>query len=144
VSVNAVGTFVISIVASFVFLGLVPVLAGYRPVVVASGSMAPSLRTSDVVITDRPEGELAVGSVIDFQVGQESRIHRIVEVAAEGYRTKGDANQTVDGSLVARSDVNGVGVMVVPLVGLPAVWAGQGRWFHLVIVMVAFVAAPTS
>lgn len=131
IMLNSIGTFVSATVASLLILALAPVLFGYDSVVVASGSMGPALRTSDVVVLGRPVGQYPVGAVIDFRTGDGSRIHRIVEVTNSGYRTKGDANATPDTELVSHDDVRGVGMMVVPFVGIPQVLVAQGLWAQL-------------
>lgn len=123
------------------FLALAPSLFGYRPVVVSSGSMAPALRTTDVVVTEQPKDRLAAGTVIDFRSDGVSVIHRIVEVTEAGYRTKGDANQSADSTLVAADDVRGIGVMVVPLAGLPQILFAESRWLELIGLTVALSSA---
>lgn len=105
---------------------------GYRPVVVSSGSMAPTMRTGDIAVTD-PRGAIAVGTVIDFATGRGSRIHRVVGIEPNGYRTKGDANQSADSGIVATSQVRGTGVLLVPFVGLPRQWLAKGQWLQLAL-----------
>jgi signal peptidase len=91
-----------------------------RPVLsVASGSMAPAIRTGDLII-DTPvtlanASDLRVGQIISFHasVGSQTIItHRIVAVidrkGIEYYRTKGDANRAADAAPVPASDVLGV------------------------------------
>ncbi len=138
---HAVGTFVVSLALSLVFVALAPIVMGYRPVVVSSGSMAPALVGADVVVTERPDGPLSVGQVVDFRSAGQQVIHRVVGVTDTGYRTKGDANQTPDSSEVRDADVQGVGVMVIPLVGLPSLWIDQGRWPELVGLVVGLMVA---
>lgn len=131
--VHALGTFVCVLTVSLTLLALAPAAIGFRPLVVASGSMAPALRTSDVVVGRQPPDELGVGAVIDYDAGDANRIHRIVEVTDAGYRTQGDANPTPDPGLVAHEDVDSVGVMVVPFVGAPRLWVEEGEWLQLVV-----------
>ena len=138
---NTVGTFISALGASLLFLSLAPIVVGFRPVAVASGSMAPALRASDVVILDRPYGRLPEGAVIDYESGDGRRIHRIVEVVDAGYRTKGDANPAADSEFVPTAKVNGFGVMVVPFVGAPGRWLDDGRWLHLAALAVVVVSA---
>ena len=110
---------------------LVPVVLGYKPVLVSSTSMAPTLDRGDVVVTVPTDGDdLTVGAVIDHHVDGVRRIHRIVEVLPEGYRTKGDSRQ-IDPEVVDPTDVAGVGVVVVPLIGLPGVWLDSHHWVKL-------------
>ncbi len=117
-------------------LAQAPRVLGYRPVVVSSGSMEPMLQVGDVVVTN-PGGKIGVQSVIDFRVGDGTRIHRVIELLEDGYRTKGDANPTPDSTIVAPEDVRGTGALVVPLVGMPQRWAAAGRWAPLAASAVA-------
>jgi signal peptidase I len=143
VAVNAVSTFVVIMVGCLTALVIVPQLAGYRSVVVASGSMEPSLSVADVVVTKPPPDALPVGAVIDFEHNGSSRVHRIVEVVPGGYRTKGDANPSIDSGVVSTPAIRGYGLMVVPLAGLPPWLAGDGRWPELVGLGIVLVVAGT-
>lgn len=129
---NTIATFVLVISVGLSVLATLPLLGGYRSVVVSSGSMAPAIHTADVVVTESPiPDRIQVGSVIDYQTSQGTRIHRVVEVTASGYITQGDANPTPDAESPSREDVIGVGVYVVPFVGLPRVWLEQQSWWKL-------------
>ncbi len=125
---------------------LVMVATGWRPIVVTSGSMAPTLRPGDVLLVDDPSGEL-VGqrSVITFDDPRRGELvtHRVFEVLAEdrSYITKGDANPSPDTDRVAADDVVGIGRLVVPLIGLPVVWAAEGQLASVAATGVLSVAA---
>lgn len=130
---NLVATFVLVLLAGLAVIASTPRLLGYRPVVVTSGSMEPAIHRADVVVTKPSDGaDLRDGTVIDFVVGDDSVLHRITEVTPEGYRTAGDANRSADSTPVLPAQIRGIGVVVVPFIGLPAIWAGDGRWLHLV------------
>lgn len=132
---------VVSLFALIVLVGLVTIVlgawaVGYRPVVVTSGSMAPTVRTGDVVIT-RPVDvgdELGDQTVIDFDdpATAERRLHRVIEVTDRGYRTKGDANADADVEVVPPDHVHGAGFVLAPFVGYLPLWADEGRWDLLV------------
>ena len=141
VLVNAVGLYVVVLTVTLLLLSLAPSLAGFRPTVVSSESMSPALRTSDVVLLETFDGTVPVGTVIDYQVVDGNRIHRVIELTEGGYRTKGDANAVPDSTVVAHGDVNGIGVMAVPLVGLPVIWTDRGEWPKLTLLIAALVAA---
>ena len=140
---------VLSIFSLIVFGGLVVIILGawaigYRPVVVTSGSMEPTVRTGDVVIT-RPvhvDDELGDQTVIDFEdpVTAERRLHRVIEVTGTGYRTKGDANATADSDIVPPDHVRGAGFILAPFVGYLPMWAQDGAWVPLGISLVALIA----
>ncbi len=138
---HSISTFVTVLALSLGLLAVAPLALGYGAVVVSSGSMQPSLDVADAVVIDPAQDDLAVGTVIDYRVGSESRIHRIVEVTESGYRTKGDANPNADAELVAPGDVHGAGVMVVPFAGVPSWLVATGRWPHLLALVVVLALA---
>ena len=79
-------------------------LAGYRPVIVYSGSMEPSLRVGSLAFLEKtPSSTLQKGDVITFtDPYQPGRLvtHRITQTIerpeGRAYRTKGDANPAPD------------------------------------------------
>ena len=68
--------------------------------------MEPAIRADDLVIVHRQE-TYSAGDVIMFRSGANTTTHRVTEVTAEGYRTKGDANNTADADTVPPADVLG-------------------------------------
>jgi signal peptidase I len=119
------------------------VVPAWTPVVVTSGSMAPAIRTGDLVIISAvaPE-EVAPGHVVVFDdPGRGLVTHRVVDVEAGALRTQGDANRQVDSRPVDRSEVRGRGRLLVPAVGLPLVWAARADWLHVAAVAVTTVLA---
>lgn len=124
---------------------IAPVALGWSPVAVTSDSMAPSVDAGDIVFVESPGGrELETGSIIVFDDPAGRPVtHRIVGVTTDGdLVTRGDANARVDSTPVARDQVDGVGRMVIPKLGLPLVWLDDGRWAHLVVL--ALVIAATA
>ncbi len=118
--------------------------AGWNPVVIVSGSMAPVLRPGDVVmIEDRPDELLGQRSVITFDRDGDIITHRVFEVLEEkeAYVTKGDANPTPDTDLVPAASVIGAARLVIPLIGLPAVWLGRADLVSLGAFAVLSLAA---
>lgn len=125
-----------------------PVALGWQPSVVMSGSMEPAIRVGDVVLTREVPVE-------QFQPGH---VLLVEDPAAPGYRVmhrydhldehgglilRGDANRQADSTSVTAEDVLGVGVLRVPWVGLPYVWAAEGGYLRVglaalsVVVLVA-------
>ncbi|WP_197060598.1 signal peptidase I [Arthrobacter sp. L77] len=94
---SVVGTsLVIGAILAFLFLAIGPRFLGYQAATMLTGSIAPSIVPSDVVVTTRQP-------VADVQVVEDHRVetHRVIEVItnADGttaVRTKGDANEAVD------------------------------------------------
>jgi len=101
---------------------LLPVLVGWRPYLITSGSMRPDVPAGSVVLADR-DGTLsvAVGDVV--VVDDPARpghllAHRVAEVRADGALvTKGDANPARDARPVSPGRVVGRMRAVVPVLG---------------------------
>lgn len=72
-----------------------PAVLGCRVAVVLTGSMEPAIRADDLVLVHRQE-DYDVGDIIMFRSGGSTVTHRVTAVTAEGYRTRGDANNTED------------------------------------------------
>jgi signal peptidase len=89
----------------------------YEPVL--TGSMEPAISVGSVVAIKPVDSDaLRVGDVICFRFGDSMLVtHRIVNVTAEGFLTKGDANEELDVGVVRKENVVGVVVFVIPWVG---------------------------
>jgi signal peptidase I len=115
---------------SLLLWATLPALWGWTPTTVMSGSMGPHIRPGDVVVAMPIDAEdITIGQVLlvdDPDRTGELRLHRLVAKSPDGeLRLQGDANPTPDQSTVSAGDVHGVGVLLIPLVGLPAVWLHQ-------------------
>ncbi|MEM1332360.1 MAG: signal peptidase I, partial [Actinomycetota bacterium] len=106
-------------------------LAGWGPVVVTSDSMRPTLDAGDVVLVSA-DASIGQRDVIVFERGDALIAHRVFAVEDDFFITKGDANASPDTDPVAASDVVGAGRLVIPMVGLPIVWAQTGQWLPFV------------
>lgn len=101
------------IVKSYTSPDKVPDFFGYKPFIVLSGSMEPSIMTGDMVFVKETDPDsLEVGDVIAYKSGSAVVTHRIVEVKSENgetrYVTQGDANNAADQGLVKPADVEGI------------------------------------
>ncbi len=141
-AIHVLSTFVLVLLAGLGLAASAPALLGYEPVVVVSGSMEPAIRVADVVLTRPSDGrDLDNGTVINYEHEDGTRLHRIEATTDSGYRTAGDANLSSDSELVAPSQVRGVGTVVVPFVGMPALWVERGQWLYLIAAVIAVAAA---
>lgn len=141
IALHSAATFAVILGAGLVCLATVPNLLGYRSVVVTSGSMEPSIRTADIVVTSATDGqELSVGTVINHDAFDKTTLHRIVGITDDGYRTAGDANTVDDSTLVPTDSVKGIGTVVVPFVGYPALWVENQQWLKLGALALATLA----
>ena len=95
----------------------VPKIGGYCPLIVLTGSMEPAINSGDLIICKQIEGSaVKVGDIIAFfdpdSTGQAVLTHRVTEIVNENgslkFRTKGDANNSEDTSLVPVEDLVGI------------------------------------
>jgi len=126
----------LAVVACLVLWSVLPLLAGWTPRVILSGSMEPRVHVGDVIITrEVPATSLAKGQILtvtDPDHPGKTRTHRMLRTDADGRIVlKGDANREADSTPVAVEDVLGVGVVRVPYVGRPAYWLAERNWLAL-------------
>jgi signal peptidase I len=144
--VGVVGRTWLWFVAGCLAITLLPILIGWRPYVVQSGSMRPRIDVGDVILA-APASNAAelLGRVVVFSDPEKPgqvKSHRVVAVNPDGtLTTKGDANPTVDSSHVRFSDVRGMGRLLVTSAGLPLVWERAGEWWLLLIFLASLLAA---
>ncbi|MBQ9848750.1 MAG: signal peptidase I [Clostridia bacterium] len=101
-------------------------IAGFHVYAVLSGSMEPAYHVGSLIYVKEVDAhELKSGDVITFMVSDDTvATHRIVEVVPDEedptvvrFRTKGDANEAIDGSLVHYKNVIGTPVFSIPKLG---------------------------
>ena len=106
-------------------------LVGLTPYVVLSGSMEPNYHTGSLIYDKKVDPfTLKEGDVITFMVSEDTlATHRIVGVVPDEdepgtirFRTKGDANDSEDGTLVHYKNVVGTPVFTIPYLGYFSNW----------------------
>jgi signal peptidase len=128
------------IIGSFLHPDEVPGFLGYKPFIVLSDSMLPTISSGDLVLVKEVDVEkLEQGDVIAFREGTSVVTHRIVEVMNEGdakrFRTKGDNNNVADPLLVRPEMVEGVYLFAMPGFGKAAVFIQTPVGMTLVIAL---------
>ncbi len=114
---TAVLLFALYLAAARPLLGVQnPTVFGFSGAVVLTGSMSGALEPDDLIITRRQKSYTA-GDVISFSSGKATVTHRILAATADGYQTKGDANNAADAELVPAEKVLGRVVFVLPKAG---------------------------
>jgi signal peptidase len=132
-----------------------PLLLGWQPRVVLTGSMLPSVRPGDIAVVGPAKAanrSLPPGRVVLVRAPQLSSgyyLHRIVRYqdGTDNLITQGDANRQEDHEPVTPERVMGQLRLVVPDVGLPVVWLREkqtlrvagvaaGTWIALTLVLV--------
>lgn len=101
----------------------------YQALVIATGSMKPSIGIGDVVIVNKKDWEkqnsLRPGEVLAYRKDNMVICHRIIQVVRSGqevfYVTKGDNNEVADTLMVKRSQIVGIVKYKVRYVGYPTV-----------------------
>lgn len=127
-------------------------LAGWRLQVVLSGSMAPAMPVGSVAVVKPVDpSQVREGMALAFvDPADPARLvtHRVVEVSdARGsayFRTKGDANATVDALPVPAHAVRGKVGWVVPHLGAVLQWLQWPRGFLTLVVLPATVLVVTE
>ena len=115
-------------VLGFCLLALAPVVLGWRPYTVLTGSMRPNIQPGDVVM-DRPMkiSDADVGDVITFSDPSRNGVlvtHRIRSITRgpvqTDVETRGDANNASERWTIKTTDPVGRVVYVIPKVGFVA------------------------
>lgn len=112
VMVNLLAIICYIVVGVYVFISA-PLVAGYHPVIVLSGSMEPTFPVGSVLYyRQRGFTDIKMGDAITFVTGDNQvfvthRVYKINEIS-ETFVTKGDANKTTDPQVVPYSHVRGV------------------------------------
>lgn len=112
----------ILIVKAYVNPSEIPDFLGYKPFIVLSGSMQPTIMTGDIAIIKEynPE-QLKEGDIIAFRSGNAVVTHRILEITVEEgktvFITKGDNNKIEDKYPVQQEQVEGIFTRRIPKLG---------------------------
>lgn len=101
-------------------------LVGLQVFTVLSGSMEPTYHVGSLIYVKKVDPfQLKSGDVITFMLDEDTvATHRVVEVVPDEedasvirFRTKGDANEAEDGSLVHYRNIIGTPVFTIPKLG---------------------------
>lgn len=103
------------IVKSYIYPNKVPDFIGYKPLIVLSGSMEPTILTGDLILVKEADAEdIAQNDIIAFRNDANTETvvtHRVTEVLTENsevsFLTKGDANTGDDASQVKAEELEG-------------------------------------
>ena len=130
-------------------------LFGLQVFTILSGSMEPAYHTGSVIyVKEIDPADIEVGDPITFMLNEDTiATHRVVEVVPDEddpsvlrFRTKGDANESVDGSLVHYKNVIGTPVFTIPYLGYVASFIQNppGMYYAIALgaVLLAMVFLP--
>jgi signal peptidase len=126
----------VACIVGLLLVSVAPVLLGWKPTVVVSGSMMPSIRPGDVISAAPPPDRVKPGTVVLVENPAhpgELLMHRVIRFDDAGRMiTKGDANQTADTTPVPMANLVGIPRMRIPWIGLPYLWIRQGRYLPVI------------
>lgn len=87
-------------------------LFGYKPVLILSQSMEPTIPTGSIILIREKTEEPVENQIVLFRLNQFQMntfvTHRIIGKDSYGYRTKGDNNPSEDPGSVKEEDIYGV------------------------------------
>lgn len=121
-----ISTIVVILAVVLVILLVGPRILGMHVFSVLSGSMEPTYHVGALIYVKNVDtSDLKAGDVITFMLDEDTvATHRIVGIVPDEeapsvirFRTKGDANEVEDGSLVHYKNVIGTPVFTIPKLG---------------------------
>lgn len=99
-----------------------PSFMGIRTLTVLTGSMSPNLKPGDiVVIKEASKDSIKVGDVVTYNTDNILITHRVNQIINEEgnllFKTKGDANNTVDADAIRANQILGKKIIRIPYAG---------------------------
>ena len=126
---NVISTILVALVVLLALLLVGARVVGLQVFTVLSGSMEPTYHTGSLIYVKKVDPyTIEEGQPITFMLDENTvATHRVVEVVPDEddpstlrFRTKGDANDAEDGSLVHYKNVIGTPVFAIPKLGYAA------------------------
>ena len=117
-----------------------PMIFGYKPLVVLSGSMEPNIKTGSIVYYSKvSENELKVGDIITFKTETNGDFitHRINKIENGNYETKGDANKVPDLKTIRFDNIVGKDLNIsIPYLGYYVRFINEHLYLIIIIVTI--------
>jgi len=138
------------VIAGLALWATLPLVLGWQPTTVMSDSMAPRIRTGDIVVA-RPihlQDTTAISSLVPGRVllvddpdhPGRLRLHYVRTTDTGQLILRGDADAQDDSSPVAPAAVHGIAALRIPYAGLPITWARDGNLVALTGLALAALA----
>lgn len=103
----------------------IPDFLGYTPFIIVSGSMEPTIKTNEVIVTQKiNKSDIKVGDVLSYKSSKDDIVitHRLIEIKIENgeevYVMKGDNNLSVDDEKITYSQIQGKYINTIPFIGI--------------------------
>lgn len=114
-----------------------PIIFGYNPLVVLSGSMKPTYNVGSIIYY-KESNAIKIDDVIVFTCKDNSFVtHRVIDIVDEKYVTKGDANESADAERVMQQSIKGKAVNIeIPYIGYYIHYINTNFWVIVVVVII--------
>lgn len=126
-----------TLIISYALLVAGGLIFGLKTYAVCSPSMHPTFNTGDMLYVKKVDPqEVRVGDPITFEFGNNSTVtHRVVQIDLDEqcFYTKGDNNNSPDGTPVPFSSLKGVPIFSIPYIGIITYYIQNTPWKYLVI-----------
>lgn len=107
----------ISLLAFYILSSNFQFSSTYQSFVVQSGSMEPAIMTGDIIVVKKKDKYYPNETITFFNNSRQIVTHRIMEINEDMFSTKGDANRAGDDDEIAKDQVIGKVVLVIPKLG---------------------------
>ena len=119
---NKIKNFIFKIVYFLIIIYLlifIPSIWGYKPLVVISGSMEPTLTVGGILYYHEKNIEdFNSNDILVYELNDHIISHRVHDITENGFITKGDANNSYDSLLVNEKQILGEGTnWSIPYIG---------------------------
>lgn len=134
-------SYIVYIVIAAYLLLVAPILLGWRPVMVLSGSMEPTYHVGSVIYyKETAFDDIQTGDAITFHAGEDSLVtHRVIKKneIERTFETQGDANETPDSNPVPYDDVAGkASEITIPYAGY---FINYGKQIPVIVTMAGII-----
>ena len=118
-----------------------PSIFGYKPLVVLSESMEPTLKKGSLIYYESIDKEkIKIGDIITFSANNEFISHRIVSIADDLYETKGDANDVSDAVKIKYENIYGKNTNVnINYVGYYIKFINEHHYLVIISILVLII-----
>lgn len=124
----------------------IPILWGYKPLVIISGSMEPILKVGGILYyKEISTQDYKNNDIVVFKSTKYLISHRIVEITDDGFITKGDANKNIDSNKVYFNKALGKGTnWSIPYIGYYADFIYKNKWILVIILIILIINSKLS
>ena len=118
----------------------IPIIWGYKPLVIVSGSMEPILKVGGILYYKTiPLDDYKIDDILVYRIPDHNVSHRIVEINNNSFLTKGDVNEYLDNP-VNTSQILGKGTnFSIPLIGYYANFIYNHKYLLYISIFVVVI-----